>query len=847
MAGGQGAQVGSAHISIFPTMTGFRSAVNKEVRSAGASASTSFSSAFKGAGSKSGRQLGLEMKRAFSQASGDSIADQALSVFRKDVAKATNDLAKARRKMADDAGRVQVAEARLSETIAKSGEGSAAAVAASERLRSARSKLQVSTASYKGAVDQLKSANEGLARAEAEVEKATSRQNGVLSRMASSVRSSVSGAFASARSAITNFGKTAFSALPQQVQSGLSKAFSGVSGVASRAFGGVKGAAESMRSGVGAAFSAMSSGIKASMGAVTAIVGAGAAAMGAAVAAIGAPALKAYADYEQLVGGVDTLFKDASGQVQQYAANAYKTAGMSANTYMETVTSFSASLLQGLGGDTARAAEVANLAITDMADNSNKMGTSIDSIREAYQGFAKDNYDMLDNLKLGYGGTQAEMARLINDSGVLGDSMKVTAENVRDVPFDKMIEAIHQVQTEMGITGTTSLEASTTISGSVASAKAAWDNWLVSLGQGNEQARASTVQLVNAVSTAASNVVPRIVTIVTTLGNTIADNASTWLSTELPSLLAQFNSWVASSLPTILARGADMLESVVSGIVNNLPQITDSAVRLLTTLCNGLSREMPKLIPLAMQMVINVVQGIANNLPQIVQSGVRLIASLVSGLSNALPQLIAQAPVIIARLAAAVIQNLPTILGAGAQIMSSLASGFINAVGTLVGSIPGIIGQVKSAFTNINWGSVGRNIIDGIKNGLTGAARGLARAAMNAANDALAWVKGVLGIASPSRVFRDEVGKMIPAGIAVGIERGEGSMLSKADRLTRNLTERIEAGIPSIKGDVTVSGDAASKRGPVSVTQIFNQQVQSPDEFARTMRMQARYGIAAAS
>lgn len=204
-----------------------------------------------------------------------------------------------------------------------------------------------------------------------------------------------------------------------------------------------------------------------------------------AVGALFKSSVGAYADYEQLVGGVETLFKESKDKVIGYANNAYKTAGMSANDYMATVTSFSARLLQGLDGDTEKAAEYANLAITDMADNANKMGTSISSIQDAYQGFAKQNYTMLDNLKLGYGGTQEEMARLINDSGVLGEAITVTAETVNQVSFDKIIEAIHIVQNEMGVTGTTAKEASDTISGSFSAFKATWQNLLTGLTDEN--------------------------------------------------------------------------------------------------------------------------------------------------------------------------------------------------------------------------------------------------------------------------------------------------------------------------------------------------------------------------
>lgn len=217
-------------------------------------------------------------------------------------------------------------------------------------------------------------------------------------------------------------------------------------------------------------------GSMATMGKAVAI-GTGAVATG--IGAVAVSSVKAFAEYEQLVGGVETLFKDSSAEILKYSDNAYKTAGMSANEYMSTITSFSASLLQGLGGDTKKAAEIGNLAVTDMSDNANKMGTGIEMIQNAYQGFAKQNYSMLDNLKLGYGGSAGEMARLINASGVMGKEFEATAENVKNIPFNKMIEAIHQVQTEMGITGTTALEASATISGSWGSLKSAWTNMLV--------------------------------------------------------------------------------------------------------------------------------------------------------------------------------------------------------------------------------------------------------------------------------------------------------------------------------------------------------------------------------
>jgi len=234
--------------------------------------------------------------------------------------------------------------------------------------------------------------------------------------------------------------------------------------------------------------------------------------LGGAVVSVGKQAINSYGEYEQLVGGVETLFKDSAGTVQEYADKAYKTAGISANRYMEQATSFSASLLQGLGGDTEKAAKIADMAIIDMSDNANKMGTSIEMIQNAYQGFAKDNYTMLDNLKLGYGGTKSEMARLVKESGILGKAgEELTAKNLdQKVSFDQIIQAIHKVQQNMGITGTTSLEAADTIQGSAGSMKASWENLSVAIADGNQDLSKKTDEFVSSVVIAGKNLVPRI-------------------------------------------------------------------------------------------------------------------------------------------------------------------------------------------------------------------------------------------------------------------------------------------------------------------------------------------------
>lgn len=335
------------------------------------------------------------------------------------------------------------------------------------------------------------------------------------------------------------------------------------------------------------------------------------------IAGLTTKAVSEYADYEQLVGGVETLFKDSSDKVVEYANNAYKTAGLSANEYMDTVTSFSASLLQGLGGDTEKAAETANTAIVDMADNANKMGTDMASIQNAYQGFAKQNYTMLDNLKLGYGGTASEMARLINDSGVLGDTMTVTADNVNSVSFDKMIEAIHVVQTDMGITGTTAKEAATTIQGSIGMMKSAWTNLLTGMADPSQDIGVLINNLVDSVMAVADNLVPRIADTLPRIVTGISSLAQK-LAPYIPPLIEQI-------LPSLI-QGAT---SLLSELVNNLPGI-------LETLLPGIGGELGQTLTSALQSIFGSLQAI---LPTILSLVNTLLPPLLQIVQAILPPL----------------------------------------------------------------------------------------------------------------------------------------------------------------------------------------------------------------
>ena len=433
--------------------------------------------------------------------------------------------------------------------------------------------------------------------------------------------------------------------------------------------------------------------------------------LGGAFINVGKQAYESYSQYQQLVGGVDTLFGTASAKVQEYAANAFSTAGISANQYMEQVTSFSATLLQGLNGDTAKAADIANVAITDMADNANKMGTSMTDIQNAYQGFAKDNYTMLDNLKLGYGGTQSEMARLINDSGVLGDSVKVTANTVKDVPFDKVIESIHVIQDNLGITNATLEESKSTIEGSTMSMKAAWQNLLTGMADDNANFSGLIDNLVNSVVAVANNMIPRIQQII----KGMAQIASELITTVVPQLVQEIPQLLSDTLPilidavtsliqTVLEALPQMMPVIIDGImqivqsmISLLPEFINAGLQMLTSLIQGITNALPQLIAMLPTIIQQVVDTIISNLPIIIQAGLELLVSLIQGITNALPQLIDMLPEIVITIGKTLIECAPEILSAGVQLIVALAKGLAESIPKVVAIIPKIIVAIVKA------------------------------------------------------------------------------------------------------------------------------------------------------
>lgn len=394
---------------------------------------------------------------------------------------------------------------------------------------------------------------------------------------------------------------------------------------------------------------------------------AGIATISAASAGIGAivkSSASAYADYEQNIGGVETLFKDNADTVVKYASEAYKTAGISANDYMQNVTSFSASLLQGLGGDTAQAAEIANEAMVDMSDNANKFGTDISSIQNAYQGFAKQNYTMLDNLKLGYGGTAAEMARLINDSGVLGDSIKVDEKTINSVSFDKMIEAIHKVQTDLDVTGTTSKEAATTVSGSLSSVKAAWANLMAGMGDKNADLKNLIKEMVSTVKTFAKNIMPVI--------KQALSGVTTLISELAPDIAAELPQLVSDLLPQIIEAGTQIFQALVKGISDNIGTITQAAITAITIIATALIQNAGPLVQSLATIITTIAQALPTILPGLISAIVEQIPTVIQAVLECLPAIIDGAIQIVTALAKALVDNIDLIIDGAVQIIDAL-------------------------------------------------------------------------------------------------------------------------------------------------------------------------------
>lgn len=495
---------------------------------------------------------------------------------------------------------------------------------------------------------------------------------------------------------------------------------------------------------------------------------------------LGKQSIESFAEYEQLIGGVDTLFKESSGKVQEYANNAFKTAGLSANEYMETVTSFSASLLQSLDGDTAKSAEVADMAITDMADNANKMGTSMESIQNAYQGFAKQNYTMLDNLKLGYGGTKSEMERLLQDATAIS-GVEYDISNLNDV-----YSAIHVIQGELGITGTTAKEASETIQGSISAMKSSWQNLLTGLADGNADLDLLINNLVESVTTVASNIMPLIPTVIQGIGvlvyqlvgeliPQIASTIPQLISDTVPMIIQALDlaiSSILSVLPQITQAVSELLPVIITSLVNMLPAIIDAGVQIIMALVNGIVASIPTLIPAVVDAVLTIVENLINNIDMIIDAGIQLIIGLAQGLIDAIPVLLEKIPVIIENLLSALYRNEAKLISAGIQLAVQLAVGLVKAIPQIIASIPQIIKSIIDGFKGgiSDMENVGIELLKGLWDGIKSWANELWNNIKNLGNKITGWFKDVFKIHSPSQVFSDEIGKNLALGLGDGFE-----------------------------------------------------------------------------
>ena len=511
-----------------------------------------------------------------------------------------------------------------------------------------------------------------------------------------------------------------------------------------------------------------------------------------AVATLTGLSVKQYAEYEQLTGGVETLFKNSSDKVMEYANNAYKAAGMSANEYMNTITGFAASLLQGLGGDTEKAAKIGNMAVEDMADNANKMGTSIELIQNAYQGFAKQNYTMLDNLKLGFGGTKEEMQRLLQEASKIS-GIKYDISNFSDI-----IEAIHVIQNEMGITGTTAKEAASTIEGSLSMTKSAWTNLLTGMADDNADFNKLVDNLVNSVGTLGENLLPRIEIAINGIGKLI--------DKLLPSIINKIPELISSILPGMVQAGINVTSSLVNGIVQSLPMLLEIGLQALTTLGKGIAKNLPTLIPTIVNLMISMCDMIIENLPLIVDVAIDIILALVQGLVSALPTLISEVPRIINSFANAIYNALPQILMAGVQIIGMLIKGLIQSIPTLVANIPQIIMAIVNVFTLMNWASIGKNLITGIGNGIKSMVSNIGTVAKFTAESVVNGIKGIF-------TSGGSIGRNLISWVTNGISSSVGTLV----QATKNVAISAIQGLKNI-----LSWDSAASIGKNLIQGLWN-------------------------
>lgn len=496
---------------------------------------------------------------------------------------------------------------------------------------------------------------------------------------------------------------------------------------------------------------------------------------------------------QQSLGGVETLFKDHADRVKKYASEAYKTAGISANEYMEQVTSFSAALIRSLGGDTKKAAEIANMAMIDMADNANKMGTSMRDIQNAYQGFAKQNYTMLDNLKLGYGGTKKEMERLLADAQKL-TGVKYDIDNLADV-----YEAIHVIQTELGITGTTAKEASETLTGSFSALKAAFTDTLGAMALGQDigpMLKNLSTTLITFLQNLMPMVTNTIMQIPQIIVSVVAEAGPSFIQTGMQAI-SDLLTGLGQALPKLIPAAVEAILTLVSTFIENLPMLIQSGVELMIGLAEGLMNAIPIIIEKVPVIIDNILATIIGLLPLIVDAGIKLLVALVDNLPAIINGIVKAIPKIIDSIINALVNNIPLIISTGVRLLTALITNLPTIIATLVRAMPQIISGMVSALSKgvLSFVNVGLDLVKGLWNGIKNAGSWLKSQIKGWAKGIIDSVKSVFKIGSPSKLFADDVGKWIPEGLAVGIEENTKSVTGAMEELSRLTTGSFDAGL----------------------------------------------------
>ena len=661
--------------------------------------------------------------------------------------------------------------------------------------------------------------------------------------------------------------------------------------------------------------------------------------LGGAVKDFTMDAVNSYGEIEQLRGGIETLFGDSAPKVLADADQAFKTAGMSAADYMETSIQSAASLINSLGGDQAKAADLMNMSITDMADNVNKMGTSMEAVQNAYRGFSRGNFTMLDNLALGFAGTKEGMQDLLDK-----------AQEISGIEYDissysDIVEAIHVVQEEMGITGTTSKEAAGTIQGSLSAMKSAWDNLVAGIADPDADMGELILNMVDSAETALDNVLPAVERTFDGIGEAVTELAPVVVE-KIPEIAGEIMTAGKEALTNIMDGIfsvmseiqipfpiVDILNGLVEMIQQNVPIVVGAVSGIVSTVGSAISQQLPNLLAYVLPLIESLSETIRTNAGTMVDIGIEFILNLVQGLMDGLPTMLEYIPDIITNLANVINDNAPKLLMAGFELLVMVGKGLINAIPAFIENIPKIVraiiavwsavnwmdlgrkaikfigngiralandapSVIKSIgnkaynfFKNINWSELGRNVINkiaialrnmiatvpgivlqlgndawnkfngidwydlgsnviqGIVNGLNAGVQWIKDTASSVASRALEAAKNVLGIKSPSRRFRDEVGKMIPRGMALGVSDAEPYVDASMDKLGKRLIMDFEGlSLPTIRPleTIAVEGTKSAENGKIiNITNnISVDGAENPEDFAnrlvREMELQVR-------